>query len=380
MKVLAALSGGVDSSVAAARLVAAGHEVVGIHLALSSQPQTLRTGARGCCSLEDSGDARRVADKLGIPFYVWDFSERFRHDVIEDFVDTYSRGETPNPCLRCNERIKFEALLERGLALGYDAVATGHYARIDENGCLRRGIDEAKDQSYVLGVLTPFQLQHSLFPIGDTRKPDIRQEAADWGFSVASKPDSTDICFIPDGNTQQFLTLRLGEQTGPIVDLVSGEVVATHTGIHRFTIGQRKGIGLPGPLPDGQPRYVVRIDPQSQTVFIGHRDHLRTVRLVGWPAVWHDPLMQEWQEHTAHGDNDPRFSPRRCEVQLRAHGRPVPCTVSLDNNRVSVELDEPAYGMAAGQSAVFYDPSPQGDRVIGSATIHLTEHAQGHTE
>ena len=174
MRVLAAMSGGVDSAVAAARAVDAGHEVVGVHLALSANPGTLRTGSRGCCSKEDAGDARRAADVLGIPFYVWDFADRFKEDVIDDFVAAYAAGETPNPCLRCNEKIKFSALADRAQALGFDAVVTGHYARLDD-GVLRRAVDADKDQSYVLAVLTAEQLARAMFPVGDTPKPRIRE-------------------------------------------------------------------------------------------------------------------------------------------------------------------------------------------------------------
>lgn len=364
MRVLAALSGGVDSAVAAARLVDAGHEVVGIHLALSSTPATLRTGARGCCSLEDSGDARRVADHLGIPFYVWDFSERFRTQVIENFVHTYAAGETPNPCLRCNERIKFDALLERGLALGYDAVATGHYAQ-NTDGVLRRGIDRAKDQSYVLGVLNRHQLNHSLFPCGDTEKPAIRQEAARHGFSVATKPDSTDICFIPDGDTRAFLRLRLGVKPGPVVDVVTGRMVAEHQGTYGFTIGQRKNLGLTGPLPDGLPRYVVGLDVRRNTVLIGTRDMLATRVLQGGPVSWLSP------ELAARATADKLYQVQ-CEVQVRAHAKPVPCTVEGQGDTVTIETDEPLPGVACGQSAVLYQPDPAGDIVLGSATIHAT--------
>ncbi|WP_276878372.1 tRNA 2-thiouridine(34) synthase MnmA [Lawsonella clevelandensis] len=364
MRVLAALSGGVDSSVAAARLVDAGHDVVGIHLALSSAPATLRTGARGCCSLEDSGDARRVADQLGIPFYVWDFSARFRAQVIEDFVDTYELGETPNPCLRCNERIKFDALLERGLALGYDAVATGHYAQIVD-GMLRRGVDQAKDQSYVLGVLNRHQLDHSLFPCGDTEKPQIREEAAAYGFSVASKPDSTDICFIPNGDTRGFLHLRLGDRPGPVIDMVTGDTVAEHRGTYGFTIGQRKGLGLAGPLPDGLPRYVVGLDVRRNTVLIGTRDMLETNYLQGWPANW---LSRELADCAAAGERHKL----RCEVQVRAHAAPVPCTVEMMGETVTIHTVVPLRGVACGQSAVLYQPDPVGDLVLGSATIHAT--------
>src|SRR5438067_1666851 len=198
LRVLAAMSGGVDSAVAAARAAEAGHDVTGVHLALSANPQSFRTGARGCCTLEDARDARRAADVIGIPFYVWDLAERFREDVIDDFVAEYAAGRTPNPCLRCNERIKFAAVLDRALALGFDAVVTGHHARLDAGPppVLRRSVDPAKDQSYVLGTLRPDQLAHAMFPLGDSTKAEVRAEAAARGLGVADKPDSTDICFI----------------------------------------------------------------------------------------------------------------------------------------------------------------------------------------
>ncbi|MBU3994782.1 MAG: tRNA 2-thiouridine(34) synthase MnmA, partial [Actinobacteria bacterium] len=210
MKILAAMSGGVDSAVAAARAVEAGHEVVGVHLALSRMPGTLRTGSRGCCTIEDSMDARRAANLLGIPFYVWDFSERFKEDVVDDFVAEYAAGRTPNPCLRCNEKIKFQALLDKAIALGFEAVATGHYATLLDTPTgreLHRASAWAKDQSYVLGVLTEEQLAHCYFPLGDTpSKQLIRREAEERGLQVAQKPDSHDICFIPDGDTRGWLS------------------------------------------------------------------------------------------------------------------------------------------------------------------------------
>ncbi|MGI8456601.1 MAG: tRNA 2-thiouridine(34) synthase MnmA, partial [Propionibacteriaceae bacterium] len=221
MKVLAAMSGGVDSAVAAARAVDAGHSVTGVHLALSKNPQSFRSGARGCCSKEDAYDARRAADKIGIPFYVWDLSDRFAADVVADFVAEYAAGRTPNPCLRCNEKIKFAAVLDRGVALGFDVVCTGHYARLvrsDDGVALHRAVDADKDQSYVLGVLTAPQLARSMFPLGDTLKSDVRAEAECRGLRVAAKPDSHDICFIPDGDTAGFLDRRLGRVPGPVVD------------------------------------------------------------------------------------------------------------------------------------------------------------------
>src|SRR6201994_1689618 len=245
MKVLAAMSGGVDSAVAAARAVDAGHDVTGVHLALSRNPQSYRSGARGCCTIEDANDARRAADVIGIPFYVWDLSDRFHEDVVEDFVAEYAEGRTPNPCLRCNEKIKFAAVLDRGLALGYDAVVTGHYAqlRTGDDGLIEmhRAIDLGKDQSYVLGVLTQEQLAHSLFPLGDTPKPRVREEAAERGLLVAEKPDSHDICFVADGDNAGWLREKLGDRApnhgGTVVD-EEGEVVGAHEGTYAFTIGQ----------------------------------------------------------------------------------------------------------------------------------------------
>ena len=215
LRVLAAMSGGVDSATAAARAVDAGHEVTGVHLALSQNPQSYRSGARGCCTLEDARDARRAADVIGIPFYVWDMAERFARDVVDDFVAEYAAGRTPNPCLRCNEKIKFAAVLDRALALGFNAVCTGHYARIDSaTGVLRRAADPGKDQSYVLAVLTRDQLAHAMFPLGGTPKTAVREEARDRGLLVADKPDSHDVCFIADGDTQGFLARKLGRPPG----------------------------------------------------------------------------------------------------------------------------------------------------------------------
>src|SRR5215216_879292 len=208
MKVLAAMSGGVDSAVAAARVAEAGYDVTGVHLALSASPQSHRVGARGCCTLEDSRDARRAADVIGIPFYVWDMADRFHDGVVDDFVAEYAAGRTPNPCLRCNEKIKFEAVLDRAVALGFDAVVTGHHARLGADGLLRRSVDLAKDQSYVLAVLTRAQLDRAMFPLGDSTKTRVRAEAAARSLAVADKPDSHDICFIADGDTRKFLADR----------------------------------------------------------------------------------------------------------------------------------------------------------------------------
>ncbi|MDQ1643937.1 MAG: tRNA-uridine 2-sulfurtransferase, partial [Cryptosporangiaceae bacterium] len=244
MKVLAAMSGGVDSAVAAARAADAGHDVTGVHLALSESPQSHRTGARGCCTLEDSRDARRAADVIGIPFYVWGMAERFGADVVDDFVAEYAAGRTPNPCLRCNEKIKFAAVLDRALALGFDAVVTGHHARLS-GGVLRRSVDAAKDQSYVLAVLTRAQLAHSIFPLGDSTKVQVRAEAAERGLTVADKPDSHDICFIPDGDTAGFLRERLG---GPHPDRVRHGADVEH--VPGLAVGGGPPEPQAPPLPD----------------------------------------------------------------------------------------------------------------------------------
>lgn len=347
------MSGGVDSSVAAARMVDAGHDVVGVHLALSQAPGTLRTGSRGCCSREDAGDARRVADVLGIPFYVWDFADRFQAEVIDDFVSSYARGETPNPCVRCNERIKFSAVSARALALGFDAVATGHYARL-EQGRLRRAVDRDKDQSYVLGVLTAEQLRHAVFPIGDTPKPAIRQEAADRGLAVAAKPDSHDICFIPSGDTRAFLGARIGVRPGAVVD-ADGAVLAHHDGVYGFTVGQRKGLGIAGPGPDGMPRYVTAIDAESDTVRVGAADDLDVWSLTGREPVFTGGAVPE--------------GPVECEVQVRAHGGVVPGVAEAVGDRLTLALREPLRGVAPGQTLVLYRPDEDGDEVLGSATI-----------
>jgi tRNA-uridine 2-sulfurtransferase len=354
MRVLAAMSGGVDSSVAAARMVDAGHDVVGVHLALSSAPGTLRTGSRGCCSKEDAGDARRVADVLGIPFYVWDFADRFKEDVIDDFVESYARGETPNPCVRCNERIKFSALSARAMALGFDSVATGHYARLSD-GRLRRAVDGDKDQSYVLAVLTADQLRQAAFPIGDTPKASIREEAARRGLAVADKPDSHDICFIPSGDTRAFLGARIGVRRGSVVD-AGGAVLAEHDGVHGFTIGQRKGLGIAGPGPDGQPRYVTDIDAETGTVRVGSVEDLELWSLTGQRPVFTSGAA--WS------------GPLDCEVQVRAHGGIAAAVAELAEGELRIQLRTPLRGVAGGQTMVLYRPdAADGDEVLASATI-----------
>src|SRR4051794_5264480 len=358
MRVLAAMSGGVDSAVAAARAAEAGHEVTGIHLALSRNPQSYRTGARGCCTIEDSNDARRAADVIGIPFYVWDMSDQFHEAVVEDFLSEYAGGRTPNPCLRCNEKIKFAAVLDRGLALGFDAVVTGHYAQLrtakDGSIEMHRAVDAGKDQSYVLGVLTQAQLAHSLFPLGDSPKSAVREEAARRGLQVAEKPDSHDICFISDGDTGGWLGEKLSDvnRAGEIVSS-DGEVLGTHEGSWRYTIGQRKGLRIGTPAPDGRPRYVLDIEPVSGTVTVGPREALTVTRL--------ECIRPLWCATAPAG-------PLECTVQLRAHGDEHRAVVVPEDEGFTVTLRDAASGIAPGQACVIYD----GSRVVGSGTIAAT--------
>ncbi len=369
------MSGGVDSAVAAARAVEAGHEVVGVHLALSRMPGTLRTGSRGCCTIEDAMDARRVANLLDIPFYVWDFSERFKADVVDDFVAEYEAGRTPNPCMRCNEKIKFAALLDKAIALGFDAVATGHYATLVDGPAgreLHRASAWAKDQSYVLGVLTEEQLAHCYFPLGDTPSKElIRAEAEERGIQVAAKPDSHDICFIPEGDTREWLSEHLDREPGEIVD-ESGDVIGTHDGARGYTVGQRRGLQLGRPAVDGNPRYVLSIRPVSNQVVVGPKERLAISRIAGGRYSWAgEPGI----------DPGVAFS---CDVQIRAHADPVPAVarlVEIDetertelhraeaSHEIVVDIDlalaEPLLGVAPGQTAVLY----RGTRVLGQFTI-----------
>lgn len=360
MKILAAMSGGVDSAVAAARAAEAGHEVVGVHLALSRMPGTLRTGSRGCCTIEDSMDAQRAANKIGIPFYVWDFSERFKQDVVDDFIAEYSAGRTPNPCMRCNERIKFAALLEKALALGFDALCTGHYASIEKDAAgnleLHRSLAMAKDQSYVLGVLNEQQIKHSFFPLGKAaNKDEVRKEATERGLSVANKPDSYDICFIPEGDTRDWLSDKIDFTPGSIVD-TSGDELALHDGALGYTVGQRKGLNIGRPAKDGKPRYVLEIRPKENIVVVGPEQALTISELSGNKFSWcgKAPVhASDWFD---------------AEVQVRAHGESHPCKIRVSDNQMTIRPNMPIRGISPGQTAVIY----QGSRVLGQTTIDRT--------
>ena len=356
MKVLAAMSGGVDSAVAAARAVDAGHDVVGVHLALAKNPATGRTGARGCCTIEDAGDARRAADVLEIPFYVWDLADRFMAAVMDDFVAEYAAGRTPNPCVRCNEKVKFAALLDKAVALGFDAVATGHYARLttttDGRPQLARAADAAKDQSYVLAVVGPDRLAHALFPLGDAvSKEAVRDDAAARGLTVARKPDSHDICFIPDGDTRGWLDSRIERRPGEVRDL-AGAVVGSHDGAQGFTVGQRRGLRLGTPAADGLPRYVLDVSVADNTVTVGPAEALLVDRIeAGLPVFWLGPVPPPGA---------------RLSAQVRAHGEPVPVTVEdAGSEHLAVLVEAPLRRVAPGQTVVLYD----GPVVVGSGTV-----------
>lgn len=355
-RVVVGLSGGVDSAVAAARLVEAGHDVVGVHLALRTDEQ-----GRGCGSPRDVADAQRVADLLGIRLEAWDLAARFREQVMTYFVDEYAAGRTPNPCLRCNATIKFAALVEEARQRGFDAAATGHWGRVVD-GRLYRAANRAKDQSYVLSVLSPERLAHVLLPLGDVvAKDDLRAEAAARGLDVvAAKPDSVDICFIPDGDTVGFLDRRLGQAPGEIVD-ADGQVLGRHDGTHHFTIGQRKGLDIRTPAADGRPRFVLGIEPDRRRVVVGPREAGAVRAITGSDVLCHD-LPDALVERT-------------CVVQIRAHGRELPAVVSLRQDAgtggvvLDVRLAEATTGVALGQGIVAYD----GDRVIAHATIAVTQ-------
>ncbi len=367
-RVLVAMSGGVDSAVAAALLVDAGHEVTGVHLKLADLPLAAQVPGHGCCTLDDAQDARRAAQVLGIPFYVWDLSAEFAREVEAPFAAAYAAGTTPNPCITCNERVKYAALLDRALGMGFDALATGHHARLRRDGApvaepgagaaLYRGVDPRKDQSYVLYVATPGQLAHTLLPVGELTKAEVRGVAAARRLRVADKPDSYDVCFIPDGDTAGYLAARVPPEPGPIVDL-DGTVLGEHDGVWRVTVGQRRGLGLarqPASV-DGRPerRFVVDVDPASWTVVTGPRDALA--------CRWADLAAPTWT--TGQAPEGP------VRVQVRAHGRSVPArVVPRDGGGVRVELSEPVHGLALGQAAVVYDARDThclgGGRVVGA--------------
>jgi tRNA-specific 2-thiouridylase len=356
-KIIAAMSGGVDSSVMAAALVEEGYEVVGV--TLNVEPRSLEPGeverVDTCCSLSAVEDARRVADRIGIPHYTLNFKDIFRERVINDFVAEYRRGRTPNPCVRCNEYIKFEAVLHRLHALDADAVATGHFVRRDrdpETGRyrLRRGVDGRKDQSYVLYPLRQDLLARSLFPLGDLTKEQVRERARSLGLITAEKPESQEICFVADNNYGAFIARQApgAARPGPIVDL-AGQRVGEHRGIIYYTIGQRRGLFLSTP----EPRYVVDIDAERNSIVVGSEADLLRVGLeaekINWVSI------------------APPRAPMRATVRIRYRATEVAATlIPASDDQVQVLFDEPQRSVTPGQAAVFYD----GDVLLGGGTIH----------
>jgi tRNA-uridine 2-sulfurtransferase len=352
-KAVVAMSGGVDSSVAAALLVEAGYDVTGIMLKLWRGEAA--NNDSGCCNVGAAEDARRVADVLGIPFYVLNFAERFEETVVANFHADYAAGRTPNPCVRCNQWVKFGSLMERAEALGADVLATGHYARIRRDGDryrLLRGVDRAKDQSYVLWMLGPHELARTQFPVGELQKTETRRIAAELGLRTAAKPDSQEICFVPGGDLGSYVETSIPEATapGPILS-TNGTELGTHRGIGHYTVGQRKGLGI----SLGYPVFVNAIDRDNNAIVVGDRADL-TVAGCAVGEVGHiQPLTDG----------------RRVLVQHRAHGEAFPGTVWVNDDRVEIEFDSPVEAVAPGQSAAFYsidDP----DELLGGGVISAT--------
>lgn len=353
-KAVVAMSGGVDSSVAAALLVEEGYDVTGIMLKLW-RGEAANTGS-GCCNVGAAEDARRVADTLGIPFYVLNFAERFERTVVRDFHDTYVGGATPNPCVRCNQWIKFDALLERARALGADVLATGHYARVrHDRGRYRllRGVDSAKDQSYVLWMLSQDDLAHTRFPVGEMTKPETRRRAAELGLRTAAKPDSQEICFVRGGDLGAYVSEHMPDAgtEGPIVDS-SGRVLGRHAGIGHYTVGQRKGLGI----SLGAPVFVSAIDPGRNTLVVGPREELEVAAF-------------EAAETSATGE---RLPAGPVLVQHRAHGDVAPGVIEeAGDGRVHVRFAAPVEAVAPGQSAAFYSVDHP-DELLGGGIVAST--------
>ncbi len=370
-RILVAMSGGVDSSVAAALLTSEGHDVTGVHLKLATQvsEQASQPDGRvhGCCSVEAADDARRVAQVLDIPFYVWNLSDIFRRSVVDNFVGEYASGRTPNPCVRCNETVKFGAVLERGLALGFDYVATGHYAKVvhgaldgslhgafhDERPSrLYRSADTAKDQSYVLSSIGQKALSRALFPVGAQTKEQTRAVARNLDLRTAEKPESYDICFVPDGDAAGFIRRAEGSTAmpGEILD-PDGSVIGEHAGIVGFTVGQRRGLGL----ATAERRYVLEVDATRNAIIVGPGELLARSGIQARRVVWLE------------GPPSPSSA---VSVQIRAHGRPTAATLTAaGDDQACVRLHEPERGVAPGQLIALYD----GDRVLGGGTIVSAE-------
>jgi tRNA-uridine 2-sulfurtransferase len=353
IRVVVAMSGGVDSSVAAALLVEQGYDVIGIMMRLWAEESTPGCEHNRCCTPEQMNDARRIADKLSIPFYVLDTKDVFRNTVVEYFITQHSKALTPNPCLECNRHIRFTHLFNHALTLDADYLATGHYARIEETSdgvyLLKKGIDETKDQSYVLSVLQQKHLKHTMFPLGTYPKSEVRELAAKFGLPTASKQDSQDLCFLGDGDYRRFLTDYAPQimKSGPIA-LKSGEIIGEHHGLANYTIGQRRGLGV----SYKEPLYVVEINPGHNTLIVGTDAELNKSRLTAKNMNWIS-------------DNTP-IEPFQAEVKIRYKSTPTQALIRpLENRRVAVDFDEPLKDITPGQGAVIY----KGDTCLGVGTI-----------
>jgi tRNA-uridine 2-sulfurtransferase len=354
MRIVVAMSGGVDSSVAAALLARSGHDVIGLSMQLYDQRDG-QTGFGTCCSLDDLHDARRVAHRLNIPHYILNFEREFQQTVVANFVSEYAAGRTPIPCSHCNSDLKFATLLERARGFDADVVATGHYARVETDPAtglreLRRGADPGKDQSYFLFSLTQAQLASANFPVGSLTKDAVRDLARSLDLEVADKPDSQEICFVPDGDYAAFVERQAGETIGRDGTIVNqaGDVLGRHGGVHKFTVGQRKGLGISGP----EALYVLELRPAEQTVVVGGRPALARTSLsasgVNWIA------------------GTPPSNPQRVTAQIRHRHLPAAASVRVvDPTRADVEFEAPQTAIAAGQAVVFYD----GDKVLGGGWI-----------
>ena len=346
-RVVVGMSGGVDSSVAAALLVEQGYDVIGITMRLwtEARPEDY-TGRSQCCAIEDIGDARRVAQRLGIPHYTLNLERPFRKFVVDQFIDEYANGRTPNPCLNCNTFIKFDAFLERAKALGADWIATGHYARVangsDGRAQLLRGVDRKKDQSYFLYTLTRKALAMTRFPVGGLQKAEVRAVAERHNLAVADKPESADICFVPGGDYRAVVGTKVADRPGLMLD-TEGREVGRHQGVQHFTIGQRKGLEIGG---GGERRFVTAIDAETNVVTVGGADDLLVERIELSDVRWLSEPVGRFQ------------------VQLRYRSAPMASRLSGD----TLLLEEPARAVAPGQAAVFYD----GDRVLGGGTVEST--------
>ena len=351
-RVVVAMSGGVDSSVAALLLHRAGWDVVGVTLKLYSLDETeLPADHQGCCTLDDVEDARAVCRRLGIPHYVLNMEREFHDQVMDYFVAEYRRGRTPHPCIACNDKIKFNQLMARADALGAEYVATGHYARVERargGAILRKGADHGKDQSYVLFGMTQAQLARTLLPVGGYRKEEIRQLALDSGLITADKPESQDICFIPLGDYREFLRQRASGVPGEIVEL-DGAVVGTHQGIEYFTVGQRRGLGLPH--TPGEPRYVVRLEADSNRVVVGPESALYA--------------GETWVSGVNYVSGEALDEGTLVSVKIRYKSYEAAATLHPRPGGVLVRFLEPQRAVTPGQAAVFYD----GDTLLGGGTI-----------